>query len=278
MKKISGSRAGFVVLLAALLVPPVCGQGPRPLREDDQVAAMDIREHLGESIPLDLVFTDSDGSRIRLTDCFKGDKPVLMALAYYECPTLCTLGLNGLSDGGSDMTWTPGDEFNMVTVSIDPRETATLAAGKRTNYVEALGKEIKPEGWRFLVGDKEEIEKLARAIGFGYFYDVKQDMYAHPAAVYILTPDGKISRYLYGVKFEEKDLRLCLLEAADGKIGSIMNRFILYCYQFDPEANRYVLFAQNVMRLGGAITLVAILVFLGGFWIWEWRRRKSRTV
>lgn len=277
LRKVGTDRIiyGLTVLCTAMLL---CGTVSGGIDKDvqaRQAAQMDIIENLGDQIPLSLEFTDADGSTIKLADCFEDGKPVLMVLAYYQCPMLCTMVLNGVTEGVKELDWTPGKEFNMVTVSIDPSETPELATGKQKTYLEDLGKG-SPQGWRFLVGKHEKINELATAVGFKYFYDENQELYAHPAAAYVLTPAGRISRYLYGIQFKEKELRLSLLEAANGEIGSVMNRLIMYCYTFDPNAGEYVLLADNVMRLGGAITLIALIAFLGAMWTWEWRRR-NRT-
>jgi protein SCO1/2 len=236
---------------------------------------IDIEEHLGEIIPLDLVFANENGDSVKLEEFFRQNKPVLFSLVYYECPMLCTLILNGLTNGVQKMSWLPGEEFQMVSVSIDPRETPKLAAEKKIRYLKGLGKEDIPEdGWAFLVGQESQIQQLADALGFQYFYDEKQDQYAHPAAAYLLTESGKISRYLYGIEFKPNDLKLGLLEASEGKIGTTLERLILYCYQYDPDAKSYVVFAQNVMKLGGGLALVILIIFLTTLWMRE-RLRKA---
>ena len=239
------------------------------LIEDNPVEmqGIDIVENLGGQVPLDLTFVNESGDTVQLGSYFQQDKPVLFSLVYYECPMLCTLVLNGLSNGISKLDWVPGEEYQMVSVSIDPRETPKLAADKKHRYLEELQKEeMSEDGWAFLVGSQDQIEKLADALGFKYFYVEERDQYAHPAAAYLLTSDGRISRYLYGIEFKPNDLKLGLLEASEGKIGTTIDKLLLYCFHYDPSEKSYVVFAQNVMKLGGAVTLLILGVFLAMLW------------
>lgn len=236
---------------------------------------IDIIEHLGAKVPLELVFRNEDGDSVRLGQYFGQGKPVLLSLVYYECPMLCTFVLNGLVDGVRELTWKPGEQFQMVSVSIDPRETPKLAADKKLRYLKSLGKDGIPEqGWAFLVDVNGSSQQLADAIGFKYFYDAGQDQYAHPAAAYVLAEDGTISRYLYGLQYKPQDLRLSLLEASEGKIGNTLDRLLLYCFHYDPDSQSYVLFAQNLMRLGGGVTLVALVAFLAVLWMRDRVKRR----
>ena len=245
-------------------------------KNDPALKGIDVVEHLGGKLPLDLTFTDENGKTVQLGDFFDGKRPVIMALAYYECPMLCTLVLNGIADGVKGMTrLTPGKDFQILTISINPKETADLALKKQKTYLEATGNKVKPEDWTFCVGQQENIKPLADSLGFKYYYDKKIDNYAHPAVIYLLTPDGTISRYLYGTKYKSQDLRLGLLEASQGNIGSTVQRVLLYCYHYDPDAKGYVLFAANVMKLGGVATLVILGVFLGLLWVRDRRRKLS---
>jgi protein SCO1/2 len=241
-----------------------------------ELEKIDVVERLGDTIPLDLTFQDDTGKTVELGDYFNQGKPVILILAYYECPMLCTLVLNGMSQGVGTLSWTPGKEFQMVTVSIDPRETPELAAGKKKIYLENLSKPVEGNGWAFLVGEESQSKALADAVGFKYFYDEKNKQYGHPAVAFILTEEGKLSRYLYGVEFKPRDLKLALLEASEGKIGSTLDRIILYCYHYDADSQGYAIFASNVMKLGGAVTLVIVLIFLGIMWVRE--RRKTKAV
>jgi protein SCO1/2 len=234
-----------------------------------------VTEHLGNKIPLDLTFTDETGKSVKLAEYFGKGKPVILTLAYYECPMLCSLILNGLTNGVRKLALVPSEDFQMVTISIDPKETYTLAAAKKSRYVDALNRQGAAEGWAFLTGAESQSKALADAVGFGYYYDKDRKEYAHPAVSYVLTSDGKISRYLYGIEFKEKDLRLALLEAADGKIGTTMDKVLLYCYHYDSKARGYVVFAGNVMRIGGLLTLVVLVVILTSLWTKERIRPKN---
>ncbi len=240
-----------------------------------ELNGVDIVEHLGQKIPLNLTFTDDNGKQVILGDYFKDGKPVILNLVYYDCPMLCNLVLNGLTDGVKKLAWTPGQQFKMVTISFNPREDYHLAYAKKANYLNSLGKPGADAGWSFLVGTEDQSKALADAIGFKYYWDEKQQQYAHAAATYILSGDGTISRYLYGIEYSEKDLRLALLEASEGKIGNSIDRLILYCYHYDPSAKGYVVFAANVMRLGGVLTVSLLAIFLLIMWRRERRGRRS---
>lgn len=235
---------------------------------------VDVTEKPGQFIPLDVMFTNDKGDTIPLGNYFNKGKPVILVLAYYNCPMLCTLVLNGLSDAVRPLDWLPGKEFQIVTISIDPRETVELASAKKYRYIESLGKPGVDDGWIFCVGGETQSRRLADALGFGYYYDKQSDQYAHPAVVFILTEEGKISRYLYGIEFNERDVRFSLLDASKGKIGNTMDRIILFCYHYDPDAKGYVLFATNIMRLGGVFTVFLVAAFI----IWQVRQQKAKKL
>ncbi len=266
MKRQMQRRARLGLLFFFIIMPAAKGQiisdkPPQPLMD------VGVEERLGETIPLDLLFVNSRGDTVTLGQYFKQGKPVLLSMVYYECPMLCTLVLNGLTNALQQIPWTPGREFQMVTVSIDPEETPDLAAQKKYRYLRSLRKPgIPEEGWVFLVGDSSQSKKLADALGFRYKYDAKQDNYAHPAVAFLLTENGKISRYLYGIEFKERDLRLALLEAGEGKIGNTLDKIILFCYHYDPDSQSYTLFATNLMRLGGVLTVIVLGILLGILW------------
>lgn len=228
-----------------------------------------ITEHLGETIDLNLTFTDETGAVVPLKSFFDGKRPVVMTLAYYGCPNLCGLLLNGMTDTFKEMSWSPGQEFEYVNVSIDPKETPELAAQKKEGFLKAYDRPASAKGWHFLTGSEANIQALAKQIGFSYFYDPDEKQYAHGSALYILTPDGKLSRYLFGVTFEPRDMRLGLLEATQGKIGNIVDHVLLYCYRYDPKSRKYSLFATRLLKLGAGITIVGIV---GGILLL--RRRK----
>lgn len=240
-----------------------------------ELQGIDIEEHLGQQIPLDLQFTNENGQLESIGSYFNQGKPVILILAYYECPMLCTLVLNGIAYSANQLDWTLGNEYQILTISINPAETPELAAAKKVNLLNTFTKKKNDNGWRFFVGSQEQITKLANVIGFKYYYDEHLKQFAHPAVATILAPSGKISRYLYGVEFKKQDLRLALLEASEGKIGNSIDRIILYCFHYDPTARGYVLFANNVMKLGGLATVIAVGALLSIFWIRERRRKPA---
>jgi len=237
-----------------------------------ELDSIDVVEHLGQPIPLDLQFTDDQGRAVTLGDYFQDGRPVVMILGYYRCPMLCNLVFNGLTDAVADLDLGMGGDYTIITVSINPQETSELAAAKKNNYLEQIGPRGSADGWAFLIGDESQSAALAEALGFQYYYVEERDEYAHPAVVFLLTEDGVISRYLYGVQFGSRDLRFGLLEASEGKIGSTVDRILLYCFHYDPDAGGYVLFARNVMTLGGAATVV----LLGALLIVLWTRERYR--
>jgi protein SCO1/2 len=232
-----------------------------------------ITEKLGTQINLATEFTDEEGRKVRIGDFFTSKKPVLLSFAYYECPMLCGVVLNAMVDGVKEMTWTPGNQFTMVNVSIDSREKPELAKAKKKNLVEALGKPEAAAGWHFLTGQESQINALASELGFGYRWDENEKQFAHGAGIFVLTPEGKLSRVLYGIQYRASDLRLALLEASNGKIGSIIDRILLFCYSYNPQLRRYSVTLMRVMQLGAIVTIVLLGIFIGFS-----RRRETREV
>lgn len=272
-RQYSSSLFWFVigaVILLAFTASPLSAQQIIDKPQEFENAGVD--EHLGDTIPMNLTFTNEQGEPVELSQYFHQDKPVIVTLVYYSCPMLCNLILNGLSDGLSRLDWTPGKEYQIVTISFNPRETPKLAAAKKENYLKSLGKPGGEKGWAFLTGTEDQSKALADAIGFRYYWDEENQQYAHPSAIFVMTPEGAISRYLYGIEYKTNDLKLSMLEASRGNIGSTVDKIILYCFHYDPDSRGYVVFAGNVMKLGGALTLGVLLLFLGIFW----RREKSR--
>lgn len=261
--------------LRALLVAAAwaCGTSAQLVRENPaELQKIDVVEHLGERIPLDLMFTDESGRSVRLGGYFAPERPVILVMGYYRCPMLCNLVFNGLADGVEQLSWRLGEQFTIITVSIDSSETPELAAAKKANYTQFMHGVDSLAGWHFLTGKASRSRALADAVGFEYRWDDDSKQWAHPAVVMLLSPDGVITRYLYGIEFPERDLRLGLLEASEGRIGTTIDRIILYCYHYDPQAGGYVVLAENVMRLGGVVTVV----LLGGLLVILWRRERRR--
>ena len=220
-----------------------------------ELAGVGVTEHLGESVSLDLPFKDETGSPVTLRRYFEGERPVLLLLVYYECPNLCHFLLNGFSDSLKEFGWKAGENFKVVAISIDPGETPETALKKR----ETLG---AGEGWHFLTGQEPNIRTLAEELGFHYRYDAIQKQYAHSAVIHALTPQGKISRYLYGINFQPRDLKLALLEAGEGRIGTAMDQLLLFCYHYDPVGKKYALFATRLMQGAGALTVIGLSVLV----------------
>lgn len=227
-----------------------------------ELADVGIDSVLDTEIPTDVHFTSSEGKPVTLHDLMISGKPTILTMNYYECPMLCTLVLNGVVDGIRGLGYQPGFDYEIVTVSINPREGAVLAATKKAAYLKSVGRDIDPKGWQFLVGDDANIKRLADALGFHFHYDEQAKQYAHAAAIWVLTPDAHLSRVLYGIEFPTRDLKLALLEASRGKIGSPIDKLILYCFHYDPQGRKYSLYAMNVMRLGGGITLLGIALLV----------------
>jgi len=242
---------------------PPPAQASRPAILDD----VGITEHLGESIDLTLPFRDESGATVPLQNFFKDGKPVLLALVYYSCPSLCNLLLNSMTETLQNIEWTTGNQFHLVAVSINPDETPELAKDKRESYLKQYGRYQSQDGWHFLTGTEESINKLAGEIGFNFKKDEKTGEYAHAAASYVLTPAGKISYYHYGLKIDPKYLRLSLVEASENHIGTVMDRALLFCMQYDPSKKRYAFYAINIMRVAGGLLILFLLFFLGRFWL-----------
>lgn len=249
-----GSRVGGPQLGDAPVLPP--GVVPRELE------GVGVDEHLGRNVDLNLTFIGEDGYAVPLKNFFQKGRPVILDLVYYNCPMLCTLILNAQTEAMREIPWTPGDQYEVVTISINPQEAFDTARKKKLVYLSDYEKPAP--GWHFLTDTGNHAKQLAEEIGYHYRYDKRQDQYAHPSAIMVLTPDGKISRYLYGIRFRSRDVRFALAEASEGRMTLTVEKLLLYCYHYDPQANRYVLFAENFMRLGGALTVLIL-----GFFIWR---------
>lgn len=253
---------GLAPALAAalLLLAPVPG---RSQTQDlpNQLLGVGIDQKLDGQIPLDLPFVDEAGRPVTIGSYF-GETPVVLVLAYYECPMLCTLVLNGLVRAMRAINFDLGDEYRVVTVSIDPGEAPQLAAAKRKEYLKTYDREGTEDGWAFLTGKEADIHKLADAVGFRYKYDPETDQYAHAAAIMVATPEGRLARYFYGVEYPPKDLRLGLMEASERKIGSPVDQVLLFCFHYDPLTGKYGLAIMKVIQIAGVLTVVGIAIFL----------------
>jgi protein SCO1/2 len=231
-----------------------------------ELQGVDVEEKPNAQVPLDAPFIAEDGSPIRLRDLMRPDRPVILQLGYNRCPMLCNLVLNGAVNGLKGVDWNAGDQFDLVSISVAPTETPELAKVKKDGYVLEYGRDGATRGFRFLTGPAASSHAVADAVGFR-FREQENGEIAHAAVLFVLTPEGRVSRYLYGTKFDPKDLRLALLEASEGKIGTTLDRFILWCHVYDPDARGYVLFAVRLMQLGGLVTLVVLGA--GLFWLFR---------
>lgn len=254
VRKFKAGLIALSVLFLALTVQAAQAQEDLP---QNLVKKVGFDQNLDEQIPLDLIFTDSLGQEVRLGYYF-GDKPVILALGYYECPMLCSMVRGGLVQSIKEIDFTVGEEFEVLIVSIDPNETPDVAEMKRQASIMDYGRSTSGEGWNFLVSDEDSVRALADAIGFQYAYDENIDQYVHPSGIVVLTPGGKIARYFYGIDYPQKDLRLGLVEAAENKIGSPVDQLLLTCYHYDPVSGEYTLTIMNIIRLVGSLSAVAI--------------------
>ena len=251
-----GGMAILTILLTCLAVTDLSAQpaGMRPPVLKD----VGIDQLLNNQVPLDLTFQDEEGRTVRLADYF-GDKPIVLSLVYYDCPQLCTQVLTGLLGTLKTLPMSPGRDFISITVSFDPKEKTPLAAAKKREYIERLGRPEAAAGWHFLTGEESQIVSLTRAVGFRYVWDPVTSQYAHASGIMVLTPQGKVSRYFYGIEYAPRDLRFGLLDASAGKIGSLADQIILYCYQYDPTRGTYSLVLMRLLRIFAVITLVSIV-------------------
>ena len=254
--------------------------------------AIVVKEHLGETIPLDLRFTDEHGREVRLRDYFTGKRPVILNLGYYGCPGLCGPLLNAFAEGLKGVDMLPGKDFEIVSLSFDAKEKAELAREKKKSYVDVYGRpvaiavdESRPsdaaraaaaeEHWHFLTGDEQSIQQLVDAVGFGFSWNEHTRQYDHSAVLTFLSPEGKIVRYLYGLYYEPRDLRLAIVEASEGKVGTTWDRILLSCYAYDPTSRTYAVLAWSVMRIGGALTVVLVGAMITLLLVRERRRARG---
>jgi protein SCO1/2 len=243
--------------VAAQFTDPNQGIGVRP----ELLKQVGVDQKLNDEIPLNLAFRDEHGRPVELAQFF-GSKPVILTLVYYNCPMLCTQVLNGLDRSLEVLPLEIGKDFNVVTVSIDPTDRPVVAEAKQAMYAGMYRRPGAQYGWHFLTGDEPQIKQLADSVGFRYAYDPDSQQYAHASAIMLLTPAGKISRYFYGVSYPERDLRLGLVEASQGKIGSPVDAVLLFCYHYDPHTGKYGLLISRVLQLGGILTVLVGGIFL----------------
>ena len=226
-----------------------------------QFENVSFKQHLNAPLPLDAQFKDENGRDVTLAHYFGGERPVVLAFVYYSCPMLCTQVMNGVSRAVKVLPFTPGKDFDVVFISFDPRDKPVTAAAKKTALMNYWSLQNQSGAWHFLTGEEPEIKKVTSAAGFLYLWDDKTQQYAHLSGLLVLTPDGRLSRYFYGVEYSPKELRLALVESGEGRVGSVVDELLLYCYHYDPSQGRYGVIVMNLVRLGGVLTVLAI----GGF-------------
>lgn len=246
------------------------GLAPNPSFQPKPLVGVQVLEHLGEKVPLDLTFRNEAGQPVQLASYLGKGRPVILNLVYFNCPMLCNLVMSGLVRAMRETGWKLGKDVDIVTLSIDPRDTPSLATQRRRGYLQTLGYPAEAPGWAFLTGpevtDNAPVKQLADSVGFAYTFDKQSGQYAHAAVTFVLTPQGKISRYLYGISFAARELRLALAEAGQGKAGATFDRLLLQCFRYDPVARKYQFFVNNFIRIGGGLVLLGLVVILVRFW------------
>ena len=267
-------RVFLVTILAASLVVPAPAQyrppanpgGERPNTEVPGILKeIGVDQRLDNQVPMDLEFTDEHGKKVTLKDYSSSERPIILSLVYYGCPMLCGQVLNGLTRSLKmlkDVPMVPGKDFEIVTLSFDPRESATLALEKKNNYIKDYNQPGAEEHWHWLTGNEENIRKVTDSVGFRYAWDEKQQQYAHASAIFLLTPDGKVSRYFFGIEYSPKDMRMGLTEASGGKIGGPVEKMMLLCYHYDPNLGKYSMLVMRLIQAGGLLTLLALGSFM----------------
>lgn len=257
---------GLVIVTLSLFLLPYVSHGQLNQQKPSQLDDVGIEERLGNQIPLNLSFANAEGDSIKLAELFTDGKPVLLNPVYYECPQLCSMIKEAIFKGIKDLEWSPGKEYNIVTFSFDHNEKTPLAADNKKRFLNKLDRAGAESGWHFLTGNKKSINLLTDAVGFNT-RRLENGQYAHGASVIFLSPEGTITRYLYGLKYDEFSLRNALYDAADGNVGSAAEQVLLYCYQYDADSNSYVPVAWRFMQVGGFATMLILGIFLGFMWL-----------
>ena len=269
----------FALFLCCLLVtcylplPTALAQGgfykglPKQQHQDnalpEAVRNVGLDQRLNEQVPLDLQFRDETGRVVQLREYF-GEKPAVLALVYYDCPMLCNQVLNGLVGSLKGMSLNVGKEFQVITVSFDPRETPQLAASKKESYIKRYGRAGAADGWHFLTGDEDSIKRLTEAVGFRYAWDTRTNQFAHASGIMVVTPEGRLAKYFYGIEYAPRDVRLGLVEASQNKIGTVADRILMFCYHYDPATGKYGAVVMNFLKLFSVIFLIALAAL---YWV-----------
>jgi protein SCO1 len=270
-----------LVVLASFTLAGVAsavdGDGPMSPKPRE-LEGVEIADRLGATLPLDTPLTDESGKQVRLSDYFSGEragKPVLLTLGYYECPMLCSLVLKGALDSLKAISLDAGRDFSVVSVSIDPKDTVSVARMKRQNYLEEYGREGAAEGWHFHVAEEDDVRRLADAVGFSYRWDARDKQYIHGAGIFFVSPDGVLTRTLYGISYPPNDVKFALMEASRGEVGTVTDKIMLSCFMYNPDGQRYGLYIWGLMRSAGVFTILLLGTLLFLLWRREQRRASS---
>jgi protein SCO1 len=266
--------AAVIILLVCAMPVPIASQTAEQSTVSKVFNDVGLDQRLGNSIPLDLTFRDETGATVKLGDYFH-DKPVVLSLVYYNCPMLCKMTLDGMVECFLSMKYIVNKDFDVVTVSFDPTETPAMAAEAKHTYLTRYGQKGAEDGWHFLTGDEPSIKKLTQAVGFHYVYDAKLKQYAHPTGIMVLTPEGTLSRYFYGVEYAPRDMQFALIDASHHQVGSAVDKLLLLCYCYDPTTGKYGFIISNVLRASATLT---ILVVGGGIFLLLRSERKKKNV
>lgn len=251
---------------------PLVGQ-ERP----KEIEGVGIKEHLGQQIDLSLPFKDENGQDVTLANYINGQKPVIISPVYYNCPGLCNFHLNGLTEALQGVDWNPGDKFEVVAISFDAKETPDLAKNKKNNYMKVYNRAGTEQGWHFLTASEDVVKKFTQNVGFDFKWNENSKEWSHASAAIVVSPDGKISRYLPGIVFEPKNVKLALTEAGQGKVGNLIDSLILYCFQYNPHKSAYTLAAFKLMKVGGLLMVLVLAFWLLPVWIRSVRAEEPRS-
>lgn len=271
-------RSLFLIAATAVALPlagAARGQAALGDRVPPELEGVGVEQQIGARIPLDLPFTDQDNRDVRLSDYFNRGRPVVITLNYFRCTSLCDYQLNGLVRALQEIEFLPGREFELLTISFDPLEKPLLARTKKRNYIEEYGRLEAASGWHFLTGKNADIRTLTRRVGFGYKWNPEQEEWAHSSALIICTPDGRVARYLGGVMYEPSVLRLSLVEASGGKVGSLLDQVFLICFHYVPSEGKYAPAVMGIMRMGGGASVVGLAAWLAVLWRRDYLRRRD---
>lgn len=284
-----GLRTSLVLGLAIFAAAPVSAQRsaeapykqgevlPKPAAEKPaELENVGIDEHLGRDLDLGLRFKDETGKEVTLGSYFDGQTPVIISPVYFSCPGLCNFHLNGLTEGLKGMDWSVGTKFKVLAISFDAKETPELAAAKKETYMKLYSRPGTEGGWSFLTGDEESIRKLTESVGFKFRWNEAEQEWAHASAAIVASPKGVITRYLPGIVFEPKDVRLAVLEAGEGKVGTFVDNLVLFCFQYNPHQSRYTVYAFNIMKLAGAVMVLVLALWLLPVWVRSRRHATAR--